>query len=58
MDGLNDLIENIVMMQKKTCVIDVTCECGQILRVPLDGYRNCEVCGRKVLSPILTGELK
>jgi len=57
MEDLHDLIEDIVMMQKKTCVVDVTCECGQIHRVPLDGYRICEVCGRKVYSPVITGEL-
>jgi len=55
--GLNDVIENIVMMQKKNCVIDVTCDCGMIHRVPLDGFHICEVCGWTVLSPILSGEL-
>jgi len=58
MDGLHELVEDIMMMQMKTFVIVVTCKCGKTHRVPLDGYRICEVCGRKVLSPILTGELK
>ena len=55
--GFNEVIEDIVMMQKKTCVVDVKCDCGITHRVPLDGYCICERCKRKVLSPILTGEL-
>lgn len=48
---LDDVIRDIVMMQARTCVTEVTCVCGKLHRIPLDGYRICE-CGRKVLSPI------
>jgi len=52
---LDEVIREIVMMQAKTCVTEVTCECGEVHRVPLDGFCICQ-CGRKVVSPILVNE--
>ena len=58
MDGFNvnsldEVIREIVMLQTKICVTEVTCECGQIHRVPLDGFCICQ-CGRKVASQLLS----
>ena len=61
MDGFNvnpascfhEVIREIVMLQTKTCVTEVICECGLVHRVPLDGYRICQ-CGQKVVSQALT----
>ena len=50
---LDEVISEIVMLQARTCVTEVTCDCGQIHRVPLDGFHICQ-CGRKVASQIIT----
>ena len=50
---LNELIREIVMLQSKTCVTDVRCDCGIVHRVPLDGFCICQ-CGRKVASQLLS----
>jgi hypothetical protein len=50
---LDEVIREIVMLQTKICVTEVVCECGQVHRVPLDGYRICQ-CGQKVVSQALT----
>jgi len=49
---LQELLYDLVMMQAKTCVTEVKCECGKVHRVRLDGFHICE-CGKKVKSPIL-----
>ena len=50
---LQNVIREIVMLQSKICVTEVICDCGQIHRVPLDGFRICS-CGQKVVSQVLT----
>jgi hypothetical protein len=50
---LDEVIREIVMLQAKVCVTEITCECGQIIRVPLDGFHICQ-CGRKIVSQVLT----
>ena len=60
MDGINvnpasclgQVIREIVMLQTKVCVTEVQFDCGQVHRVPLDGFRICK-CGRKVVSQAL-----
>ncbi len=52
---LDDVIRDICFMQTKVCVAEVTCECGAINRVPLDGSGICQGCYRKVVSPLLSG---
>ena len=52
-ESLDDVIREIVMLQTKTCVTEVKCNCGKVHRVPLDGFHICQ-CGRKVASQILT----
>jgi len=50
--GLADVFRDICLTQAKVCVTEVKCECGEIHRVPLDGFRICQ-CGRKIVSPLL-----
>lgn len=53
--GLSEVLKDICLTQAKVCVTEVQCECGEIHRIPLDGFRICQ-CGRKVVSPFLDNE--
>ena len=57
MDGHNSILDQVIreitMTQGMTFAIEAKCECGQVHRIPLDGFRACP-CGRKVVSRVLT----